>query len=405
MTFDERSSESFDRLDCWIHVSHKEPLISKSPDTAGFCDSSIPFSHTGAELASTEEEFLQQTKFSSDGCDDHSLDAGQHGTVHNSDIGSEKEEDPVDLLDLSDSPVLKACTRDSVPKRGAQQIFWNDLFVEDLEVNDCGDLDELKISYPSKNPFLPVSEFTKKPSVKENTGEAKAEPVSKGHYQQHKPRHQHSRYKKRSVEMQSIVPGSKDTCSTHTPRPVIDATQPDDFGVKASILQDMEQGGSSLGLSKPQVPDHEGVDRTHVQKDQNRPQVQGNLSPSTDRQQDTLEAETSFIVTEGLSQSPSSLTGGEEGKASQTIGADGDRDSAQPVTPAGNLLTVPGVHLPVGAAGGGGQEDSGRSREGTTVCEGEDCDGESFLLVVGGRSEEQGSVHPLPIALWRGVVK
>ena len=506
-------TNSCNKLDARIHVNLKEPLVSASPEMNEFYNSDLTVSlkaRGGYSRLGEEEVFEEDSRTS---CDSSTLTfPASHSTQEQLSIQTlltcgDPQKLSQDLICLSDSPVLK--TSGKSRDKGEQNLFGNDLFLEDLETADVSGLDEVQISYPSKNPFLPLP-FSA-PAEKSGPSDSCNLPTQQrenqllwlsqtvSHHQQHEPRLPRDHHCVRQVtelrhftsdsadssepaqRCQSVQPACQSgkcsdsansglnlkagfrhshTDGCHLPRhqqnpqykntalPRQSQSQPQQSQNQSQqnqshyhksqshsqqsqsqshYQQSWNQSQSHSLRSRSQSQGHYQQSRcqsqSHCLRNQSQSQSCSQRSPSQNldgkslelkessavllTETGSLETETSFIVvTDPLPNKQSQLETEPEGiQGPCTSAAAGRTFSGKSVTAAKNYLTVPGPGLPTGAVREREQEagrnaDAGRDE----ACAGEEAElSEPFLLVVGGRMQDVGSVHAKPVAVWKGV--
>ncbi|XP_076460753.1 uncharacterized protein LOC143293582 [Babylonia areolata] len=409
------NSDSRERLDPRIDVSLKEPLVSNSPGTVGFYDSCIPFSPRHNENRELQE--LQRLSLEP-GSDSANRVAGQQPCPCQ---GSQKAV-TVDLIDLSDSPVLKASKNSFNSGAIRKEVtFWNDLFIEDLELSDDGGLDEVKIFYPSKHPVLPLLPC---PEVIHTEGLAGMEDTSSQLW-----RNEGDGRRQTCISLQSqkhqVSPQNGDHCH---------GTEPQHLKSERMDSNSTKSVAGDIQLVRPQLY----PDTTQHQSDSTRsdmacepnqrlpldtdmsslvPNQESQCSPvnkdrcvimpsqkqstldkyrNTDCELGYLEAETSFIDSGDSAR-------GQLMSIHTSNMSSGHAFSGKTVASAGKSLaissTVSGPAERHGVAG-----CPGKMSKGAGDCVKEEMVLEDpFLLVVGGKMEEQMGIHPKSLAVWKGL--
>ena len=277
-------TNSCNKLDARIHVNLKEPLVSTSPDMNKFYNSDLTVSSKaqgGYSMLEEEEVFEEDSRTS---CDSSVLtfpachSAPEQLYTQMLLTCGDPQKLSQDLICLSDSPILK--TSGKSRDKGEQNIFGNDLFLEDLETADVNGLDEVQISYPSKNPFLPLP-FSA-PGEKSRLSDSCSLPTQQqenqllwlsqtaNHHQQHEPRLPQDHHCVRQViELRHFTSDSADSSK---PAQCCQSVQP---ACQSGNCSDSANSGSDLKA----VFRHSHTSGCHLPHQQQNPQYKNIALP------------------------------------------------------------------------------------------------------------------------------
>ena len=420
-------TNSCNKLDARIYVDHKEPLVSASPEVAGFYDSCLPVSLRGRSHSSMEGEVFEENTHPGYTCSGLALppshSAPEQLSAQTSCSGGDRQKSSLGLIDLADSPALETCRKSG--DRRQQRSFSNDMFLEDLDTADVGGLDKVQISYPSKNPFLPLpfplsSENSRLSDAgylptQQQGNQLLCQTVS--HHRRHELYMHQDQHKTQLAELSLFV--SADSKPAHHSQSRQPACQSEVSTASAKGRLYWEavdllpcSGGHHLPHRQLENPLCENT--SVPRQSQSQPQhsfdrISLELTESSSTSligTGSFEMETSFIKKkpDPLPDKQTRRETGPDSVGTCPSVAAGLTFSGKSVAAAKNYLTVPDSGLPSGTVG----ERDWAAGE-TDVVVGEVCGGEAaelgepFLLVLGGRMEKAGSVHPKPIAVWKGV--
>ncbi|KAK7109648.1 hypothetical protein V1264_013652 [Littorina saxatilis] len=407
-------TDSCDGLDARIHVSHKEPLVSAITQKNGIYNSCGPSPENkhgysvleGDECREDTPAVLNMPVVTASSC---SSPQCLHATSTPRDTSTKSH-----LMDLSDSPVLKISTRRKSAE--TQNSFMHDLLLEDLETVDVRGIDELRISYPSKNPFLPLPNFVCDESsggfVATGQQWSPCTQQEESHGQWHKPGiHQHW-HSSDVFQLKDFRMGSVDTISEIGMQSELAAGLANQHPVASVKSQSHMNNGTRLrsDISQYQkgTPSCGNSVCQRNQQNLNRRSLQFQNYPSSpDSGVGSFETETSFIQKRMEETLSPKQTNTSKTKPGISITPAGDSSAAQtfsgkPFTTGQNLLTLPDSEWTSEATGNRDREAGHRGLDQKNICEEVEV-GEPFVLVIGGRMEDHGSVHPKPIAVWKGV--
>jgi hypothetical protein len=438
---------SCNKADVRINVSLSEPLVSQSPERPGFYDCSINGSYHILEEERLVETQVVDLKRDSAlatqeqcSCMAAVCEDGSHSCVC---TGA--------TLDIpSSSPVLRASNRKKPTEASQQYQFTNDVFLEDLESSEVKVLDDLQISYPSKNPFLPLSMpvLIENGQITPETCQLFASHTFLSNASEEKLRGQVIELHQIPAELASVGNGPAaplarlvSCADAHKmSSQSSESRQPNGFSMNNSIrakaafstdlpvnpaLRPRQYSQSDVSTPVYHITLKAGGanerDRQMMDDASDKKCAQSNIGTSTG--QDVQEArllinskhqttaETSFIENVSRSQNNSitkesrSETQADAKCASSCVSGSGIKSTKKSsISYGGSCQNISsdcdtGSKFTSGASesacnAGSGHVDSVESQE----------VGEPFLLVLGGQTEECGSVHPKPLALWKGVL-
>ena len=446
---------SCNKLDARIHVNLKEPLVSASPEMGRSSNSCLPVSLRGCGYSTLEEEVFEEDTHTSFDCSvatfPASCSAPEQLSVQTACACGDTQKRDKDLINLSDSPVVK--TQKKSGDKGEKHFFSNDLLLEDLETADVSSLDEVKISYPSKNPFLPLlfsasSENSRLSDVgylpaQQQGNHLQCPPESVNHHQWHELHLLLDQHYGQLIELKHFTSDSAESESALHSQSVQPAFQSENGSASAKAQLDLKAGCQGLQSAGCRLPHHKGnclYKNTSLQgKSRSQPQESGSYCQQIQSHPDQIqsqfqhsqsqpqqssngrslelqessaalligtgsfEAETSFIQkSDPLPNEQSRMEPGPESSIKSSTPAAADHTfSGKSVAAAQNYLTV----LDSGAVGEW-EKDAGKNADAGAdeLCAGAVAGlSEPFLLVIGGRTAEVGSMHRKPIAMWKGV--
>lgn len=415
------SVNSCNNADVRVHVSLTEPLMSGPPNVPSFYHSCWQPPATG-DVPALEGEVETLVKFYNNN--------GSATMVSKYDTAAEKPERSVEgrgccLVNLSShSPVLTNSDRRKAVNFHILNPFKNDVFLEDLETADVRNLDEVKISYPSKNPFLSFNE----PRLFENNT------ATSGNCADHANNNRNtvdpsaettgfqacssansiwdvdpakcSRHIPPGDEAESTADDSSKSFWTAAGRhqsdlPVNSVHRPQVYRQPSTSLptyyRDVKSDGARLKkeLNAIQLFDLRASARTQCAE------PSGSSSSRLSNSKPSIELETSFVE-DGLCSANASgniISELVEGSTSSDTSLR-SRSGSMFRSPHSGYVS-PNCHMSCYSQVVGDKVFGSKGGQSLSKMEEEEV-GEPFLLVFGGRTE--GTVHPKPLAAWKGVL-